>query len=587
MLPPSNTIGDSLVKDNKLQQAQLEQALVVNDDQCDGIGPLLVRLGLVSEKDLASTYAKHHTLPILQDRELPDMPVNIDNLSPKFLKTANVIPIRTDDDRITLAVADPEDYFTIRAVELACEKPVMVKLATVTQMERALDRLYGGDKSLMEGIVEEIQPEETASQFDSIEQLQSLAAEAPIIRLVNLIINRAMTLRASDIHIEPFENSLKLRYRIDGVLQEGEAPPIHSAAAVISRIKIMAKLNIAERRLPQDGRIQIRVQGKPIDLRVSTIPTLYGESMVLRILDKERITLDMEVLGFDKAGRQRFEGVLTQPHGIILVTGPTGSGKTTTLYAALQTLNTPGKKILTVEDPVEYQLDGINQIQVKPQIGLDFAGALRSIVRQDPDIIMIGEMRDLETARIAVQSALTGHLVFSTLHTNDAGSSITRLLDMGVEDYMLTSTLNGILAQRLVRTLCRSCRQPHTPSTALLGELQRWLTAEDCFDAEYDLLTVLNNEVSPDQKERCTDLRLYQAGACKNCGYTGYHGRSVISELLVLSEPVRQLILSHADGKEIQHTAINAGMDSMKIDGLKKVLMGLTTVEEVTRVTQV
>ena len=388
MATPANTIGAALVKSNKLQPAELERALLVNNQRGDGIGPLLVRLGLVSEKDLANAYAEQHDLSILRDHELPDMPLNIDNLSHKFLKQARVLPLRANADEITLAVADPEDRFSVRAVALACDKPVVMKLATVTQVDRALERLYGGDKSQMEGIVEEIQPEKNAARFDSIEELRNLAAEAPIVRLVNLIINRAMSLRASDIHIEPFENRLKVRYRIDGVLQEGEAPPVHSAAAVVSRIKIMAKLNIAERRLPQDGRIQIRAQGKPIDLRVSTIPTLYGESMVLRILDKGQVALDMDALGFGTTGRQRFENLLAQPHGIILVTGPTGSGKTTTLYAALQILNTPEKKILTVEDPVEYQLEGINQIQVKPQIGLDFANTLRSIVRQDPDIIM-------------------------------------------------------------------------------------------------------------------------------------------------------------------------------------------------------
>ncbi len=587
MTTTADTIGEALVRDNKLQAAELERALIVNDRRRDGIGPLLVRLGLVSEKDLARSYAERHDLPILQDDEWPEMPVTIDNLSPRFLKNARVVPIQEDDEQVTLAITDPEDQFTVQALELACDKPLAIKLATVSQVERALDRLYGGDKSQMEGIVEEIQPESNVAQFDSIEELRNLAAEAPIIRLVNLIINRAMTLRASDIHIEPFENRLIVRYRIDGVLQEGEAPPVHSAAAVVSRIKIMAKLNIAERRLPQDGRIQIRAQGKPIDLRVSTVPTLYGESMVLRILDKEQVALDMDTLGFDGAGRQRFQGLLAQPHGIILVTGPTGSGKTTTLYAALQTLNTPGKKILTVEDPVEYQLERINQIQVKPQIGLDFASALRSIVRQDPDVIMIGEMRDLETARIAVQSALTGHLVLSTLHTNDAGSSVTRLLDMGVENYLLTSTLNGIVAQRLVRTLCPDCRQMYQPPRAQLDEWQRWLTAENNPDQECDLLAVLNKEAPSDQHKTTDDLVFYRPGGCKSCSNTGYHGRTVISELLMLSESVRRLILSHADGREIQNAAIKAGMDNMKIDGLRKALKGITTAEEVARVTEV
>ena len=561
MATQPDNIGELLVKDRKLQQADLDRALIVNGNGADGIGPLLVRLGLVSDKDLASTYARRYDLPLLEHDEFPDVPVNSDDLSIKFLKEANAIPISEEPEQITLAITDPENHFTVQAVEMACGKPVVVKLATITQVERTLDHLYGEGKSMMEGLVEEIGTEDNLAQVDSIERLRDLAAEAPIIRLVNLIINRAVALRASDIHIEPFEHRLTVRYRIDGVLQESEAPAARSAAAIISRIKIMAKLNIAERRLPQDGRIQIRVQGKLIDIRVSAVPTLYGESLVLRILDKEQVELDMHVLGFDKAAIRRFNDILPLPHGIILVTGPTGSGKTTTLYAALQSLNTPEKKILTVEDPIEYQLEGINQIQVKPQIGLNFASALRAIVRQDPDIILIGEMRDLETARIAVQSALTGHLVFSTLHTNDAGSSITRLLNMGMEDYLLTSTLNGILAQRLVRTLCPACRQAYTPLPALVDELQL---------------------------DRLGDgkVTLYKATGCEACAHTGYLGRTVITELLILSEPLRQLILSHADGNTIQHAAIDGGMESMKVDGLRKALQGATTIEEVSRVTQ-
>ncbi len=324
----------------------------------------------------------------------------------------------------------------------------------------------------------------------------------------------------------------------------------------------MAKMNIAEHRLPQDGRIQLRTQGKLIDLRVSTVPTLHGESLVLRILDKQHVTLDFDELGFSEPIKLKFQSALKVSHGILLVTGPTGSGKTTTLYTALQELNTPDKKILTVEDPVEYQFEGINQIQVKPKIGLNFADALRSIVRQDPDVIMIGEMRDLETASIAVQSALTGHLVFSTLHTNDAGSSITRLLDMGVEDYLLTSTLNGILSQRLIRTLCLSCRKPYTPLPELVDELNlRELTDS-------------------------TTHELYETVGCEHCNETGYHGRSVITEFMTLSEEIRRLILSRADGSQIQNAAINSGMDSIQIDGIKKSLQGISTIEEVMRVTQ-
>ncbi len=565
------TIGEALVQAGALQPAELEQALVVNDQQTDGIGPLLVRLGLVSETDLVNAYARRHNLARLADHEIPGAPINPGVFSAAFLEQTGVLPVSEDEEQVTLAVTDPEDRFTIRAVELACGKPATIRLASISQVNNALRRLYGDDKSTMEDIVEAIPIGAATAEQDSVDELRSLAAEAPIIQLVNLIINRALSLRASDVHIEPFANRLSVRYRIDGILQDAEAPPAHSGAAIISRIKIMAKLNIAERRLPQDGRIRLRAQGRLLDLRVSTFPTLHGESMVLRILDQDQGVTKLERLGFDPAVAQGLHELLALPHGIILVTGPTGSGKTTTLYAALQRLNTAARKILTVEDPVEYQLDGINQMQVKPQIGLSFATALRALVRQDPDVIMIGEMRDVETARIAVQAALTGHLVFSTLHTNDAGSSITRLLDMGIEDYLLTSTLSGILAQRLVRTLCPACRTACTPAPELRAQLQQWLCTE---------------EEDGNLPQDTDTLPLYQANGCEACADTGYRGRTVVGELLLLSDTLRTLIREGADGKVIQQAAVRAGMDSMRTDGIKKVLAGVTTVEEVTRVTQ-
>lgn len=570
----ASTLGDVLVQAGKLQPAELEQALVVNDRRADGLGPLLVRLGLVSETDLVNAYAGHYNLARLAEHEIPAAPVNPGVLSAAFLDHAGVLPVSEDRERVTLAVTDPEDRFTVRAVELACGKAVDLKLASISQVNNALRRLYEGDKSTMEGIVEAITADAATVEQDSVDELRSLAAEAPIIQLVNLIINRAVSVRASDIHIEPFAKRLSVRYRIDGILQDAEAPPAHSGAAIISRIKIMAKLNIAERRLPQDGRIRLRAHGKLLDLRVSTFPTLHGESMVLRILDQEQGVTTLERLGFDPAVAQGLNDLLALPHGIILVTGPTGSGKTTTLYAALQRLNTAARKILTVEDPVEYQLDGINQMQVKPQIGLDFAAALRALVRQDPDVIMIGEMRDVETARIAVQAALTGHLVFSTLHTNDAGSSITRLLDMGIEDYLLTSTLNGILAQRLVRTLCRACRTAYTPAPALCAQVRQGLVTEDA------------DNVPQGNDGRTDTLRLYRANGCEACAHTGYRGRTVIGEMLLLTDTLRGLIREGADGKVIQQAALRAGMDNMRTDGIRKALAGVTTVEEVTRVTQ-
>jgi len=391
--------------------------------------------------------------------------------------------------------------------------------------------------------------------------LRDLASEAPVIRLVNLLLQRAVEARASDIHIEPFENRLKVRYRIDGVLQEVEAPPASSTAAVISRIKIMAKLNIAERRLPQDGRIMHRVQGKALDLRVSTVPTSHGESVVMRILDRESIVLDFDSLGFDQVLQDGFVKALEIPHGIILVTGPTGSGKTTTLYTALSRINTPERKIITVEDPVEYQLEGVNQIQAKSSIGLDFAHALRAIVRQDPDVIMIGEMRDLETAKIAIQSALTGHMVLSTVHTNDAASGITRMLDMGVEDYLLTSTVNAILAQRLVRTL----RPDHTEAVQLLPEVAAELGMNKL--VKQDRYTVYRAVPSQDNP-------------------SGYLGRTTILELLIMSDAIRRMVMQHATSGELQKQAVSEGMRTMYQDGLLKCLQGKTTLEEVLRVTQ-
>lgn len=554
-----DSIGELLVARGKLRPAELERARRLGDNDGRDLGPLLVRLGLVSERDLLAAYAAAYELEALDEGCFPEAPPADCNLSGRFLKEHLVAPLAADDAAVTVAVASPENTYAVQAIEIATGRNVIVKLAALSQVESAIERLYGEGRASMEGLADEIEAEDAADGADSIERLRDLAAEAPIIRLVSLIIRRAVEQRASDIHIEPFESSLTIRYRIDGVLQEAEAPPPRSAAAVVSRVKLMAKLNIAERRLPQDGRMQLRSQGRLIDLRVSTVPTMHGESLALRILDQERVELKLKTLGFESATAERFLDVLRRPHGIILVTGPTGSGKTTTLYAALQTLNTPEKKLLTVEDPVEYQLDGINQIQVKPQIGLNFADALRAIVRQDPDVIMVGEMRDVETARIAVQSALTGHLVLSTLHTNDAGGSITRLLDMGIEDYLLTSTVNGIFAQRLVRKLCLECREPYRPTAALAVEL----------------------DLGNDRR----DAALHRARGCEQCAGTGYLGRTIIAEFLPMSEPIQRLVLGRADSAQIQEAALGEGMISMRKNGLDKALQGITTIEEVSRVT--
>jgi general secretion pathway protein E len=554
-------LGELLVERQKLADADLQRARRVREGTGEGLDTLLVKLGLVSERDLAEALAAHLSLPLVRPGDYPEIPATNGGVSPRFLKESRVIPLFEDEQGLTVALANPTDEYVLAALRLATGKSILPRVGIPSELEAAFERLYGSGRSAMGQIVDAIGLADNLTDEEQIQHLKDLASEAPVIRLVNLMIARAVESRASDIHIEPFENRLKVRYRVDGVLREVESPPSRLSAAVISRIKIMAKLNIAERRLPQDGRIQLRAQGKEIDLRVSTVPTLWGESVVMRILDKASVVLDFEVLGFGPRTLRRFLDVLHLPHGIILVTGPTGSGKTTTLYTALQTLNTPERKILTVEDPVEYQLEGINQIQVKPQINLTFANALRSIVRQDPDVIMIGEMRDLETASIAVQSALTGHLVLSTLHTNDAAGSITRLLDMGVEDYLLTSTINGILAQRLVRLLCTHCRQSHPALPELVEEMRLRRFSE------------------------AREILLYKPIGCEQCGGTGYRGRAAIMEFLVMSDPLRRMVLKHADATELQTEAQQEGMDTMYEDGLRKAVAGLTTIEEVLRVT--
>jgi len=482
-------------------------------------------------------------------------------VTPEFLKQGRAVLLEETAEYVLVAMADPLDHFCTDAMELALGKPVVACVGVISEIEAAIQRQYHNGAGALAQMAGDYSLDDQPA-VDDIQYLRDLASEAPIIRLVNTLISRALKVQASDIHIEPFDNVLKVRYRIDGVLREVEAPPVRSTAAVVSRIKVMANLNIAERRLPQDGRIMQHIEGREIDMRISTVPTLHGESVVLRILDKGSVPLEFASLGFDAHTLQAFEEILNRPQGIILVTGPTGSGKTTTLYTALHTINTPDRKILTVEDPVEYQLGGINQIQVKPQIGLSFANALRSILRQDPDVIMIGEMRDLETAKIAVQAALTGHKVLSTLHTNDAASSITRMLDMGVEDFLLTSTVNGVLAQRLVRVLCEHCKQP------------------------YEVGRELAHDLGLDRYSDSQALSLYRPTGCEACDESGYRGRTCILELLVMSDAVRKTIINHGDAAAIHASAAEGGTTSMHQDGMRKVLAGITSVEEVERVTR-
>ena len=557
-------IGENLVARGALQRADLLAALKLQKDGggSERLGAILVRQGWVAEEALYQALSEKLGIPLAVAEDYPVLPIFEERVSTRFLGEARALPVREDTDSLVLVMADPLDRYVIDAFRLVTGRKITVLLGLPSEIDAAFERLYVAGRSSIGQIVGEPEGAVELEESSDVQHLKDLASEAPVIRVVSLIMERALEARASDIHVEPFESRLIVRFRVDGVMQEVESPPRRFSAAVISRIKIMANLDIAERRLPQDGRIKLRMKNKEIDLRVSTVPTMHGESVVMRVLDKGGVPLNFDTLGFQPGTLKLFLKALTQPHGIVLVTGPTGSGKTTTLYTALQMLNKPDVKILTVEDPVEYQMEGINQIQVKPQIGLTFANALRSIVRQDPDVIMIGEIRDLETAQIAVQSALTGHLVISTLHTNDAPSTVNRLLDMGIEDYLLTSTINGILAQRLVRSLCTYCREPYEP----LDEVVK----------EFEL-------------ERFADGKpvvLYRPVGCEACGETGYSGRLGIMEMMPMTDAIRSLVMRHAISGEIRRQAIDEGMQTLYEDGLRKALAGTITLDELLRVTR-
>ena len=556
-------LGDLLVSRGNLERAGLERARRLSEGGGERLQVLLPKLGLVSERDLAEALAELLELRLVNSAEFPDVPLLEERLSPRFLRESHVLPISEGPEGLLLAMADPLDRYALDALRLISGSEVSACVAEPSELEAAIERLYGQGGG-MNRMVEEVgETAEEGVELDlDVERLKDLASEAPVIRLVNHLISKAAEARASDIHIEAFENRLRVRYRVDGVLVEVDPPPARFRAALVSRIKIMARLNIAERRLPQDGRIKLAIRGVPIDLRVSTIPTMHGEGVVLRILDRQEVQLDFDALGVVDGNLANYEEILSRPNGIFLVTGPTGSGKTTTLYAALVRLNSPDKKLLTVEDPIEYQLEGVNQIQVKPGINLTFANVLRSILRQDPDIIMIGEIRDLETAEIAVQAALTGHLVLSTLHTNDAAGTITRLLDMRVEDYLLTSTLAGVAAQRLVRRLCHNCRVQERAMPELVEQL------------------------SLERFGVGSEALLWRAVGCEQCNGTGFRGRTSVVETLVVEDEIRRLILRRAEAKELHRAALSAGMVSMYEDGMRKALGGETTVEEVLRVTR-
>ncbi|MBW1916348.1 MAG: type II secretion system ATPase GspE [Deltaproteobacteria bacterium] len=560
------SLSEILLESGKISKDKLEKVLTAQSNSTEGLGRRLVDLGLVSETVLLETLSEYLDIPFVSLKDFPQQTIVLENLSEKFMRQYKFVPLSLNENVLTIALSDPYDVYACDAVRMATNYDVKINLAREEEILDAVGKLFNTDTTSMERIVENIgkNGKEDLSIDDEgdVDHLKDLASEAPVIRLVNLLITRAIEMRASDIHLEPFEGDFKVRYRIDGVLHDMEAPPRRLQAAVISRLKIMAKLNIAERRLPQDGRIKLRVLGKEIDFRVSTLPTMFGESVVLRILDRESVILDLEKLGFPDYDLSKFRDLINRPYGIILVTGPTGSGKTTTLYAALGEINSPEKKIITVEDPIEYQLGGVNQVQVKAGIGLSFANILRSILRQDPDIIMIGEIRDAETAEIAIHSALTGHLVFSTLHTNDAAGAVTRLLEMGMENYLISSSLLGIMAQRLVRVICPECKEAYTPELGVMEELG-----------------VSQSDVK--------ELPIFKGAGCEKCSHTGFRGRRGIYELLLMNDDIRELILDKAPSNVIKEKGRSQGMRTLREAGWQKVKSGISTVSEVLRVTQV
>jgi type II secretion system protein E len=554
-------LGQILLGARLITPEVLEEGLARAKSERRRLGEALTTMKAVSQDDVLRALATQQGLPFVTAEELPSTPPLIKNLSPKYLRQYTACPIAVDTSTITVATSDPTNPLLLDELRQMLGLRVALCVAPPAAILEAIERAYGASTPLQK-IVEGMGSPEAGADSDNeadVNQLRDMAFEAPVVRLVSLLIDEAVAAEASDIHIEPYEDRLRIRYRLDGILHDRESPPRRLQAALTSRIKLMAEMNIAERRLPQDGRIRVTAGDRRVDIRVSTVPTVHGESLVMRLLDRSSVFLPFNRLGFSPKVAETFDGLIRRPHGILLVTGPTGSGKTTTLYAALDKINSPEKKIITIEDPVEYQLAGVNQIPVRPKIGLSFATGLRHIVRQDPDVIMVGEIRDLETAEIAIQSALTGHLVFSTLHTNDAPGAVTRLQDMGAEAYLVASVLNAVLAQRLVRRICSACRAPHHA------------------DAR-DLLAIGVTDA--------TGVELSRGKGCEDCRGTGYRGRTGIYELFVISEEARGLILGKKPTGVIRRHAIEHGMVSLRDDGWAKARAGITTVEEILRVTQ-
>jgi general secretion pathway protein E len=561
-------LGEILKISAGLTQERLEEGLAAQAEKGGRLGEVLVGLKYVSEEDVAKALGVQLDIPYVGRIGIEDVDQELLKMVPiNFAKQTRILPLGMDGELVALAVADPLDTTTLDHARLLLQKNVAPRIAMAATIVDAINSVYDRAINEAEQLVGEMEAQdltELAHELEEPKDLLDTDDEAPIIRLVNSLLFRAAKERASDIHIEPMERELIVRFRIDGVLQEIIKPPKRYQNSIVSRVKVMGQLNIAEKRLPQDGRIRIKLAGRDIDIRLSTIPTSHGERIVMRLLDKTAVLLDLAEIGMSQQTLGSVDSMIHRSHGIILVTGPTGSGKTTTLYAALAKINTPDLNILTVEDPVEYQLTGIGQMAINPKIGLTFAAGLRSFLRQDPDVIMVGEIRDKETAEIAIQASLTGHLVFSTVHTNDSAGAVNRLVDMGVEPFLVASSLVAILAQRLVRRLCTDCRVAYEPTEEELREIG----------------------LSRERMKRAGVSQIYKATGCPSCGQNGYRGRSGIYEFLLVDDDVRQLVLKNVDSGTIKKAAVSKGMDTLLEDGAKKVLAGETSIAEVLSVTQ-
>jgi len=554
-----NKIGEILLEAGIIKSEDINKVLEIQ--KAEGMkrrfGEILLDDG-ISEAEVFKALSEQFQMPLLAMEDFPET-LPLDKISFGFLEENLILPVELKDNELKIAVGDPTNNEALDSIKASYEYDVSIVLAKKSEIAQHLKLLHGSRSAVMQRLIEDTAEDELSGTdlTGEISHLRDLAQEKGIIQLVNLLMSNAVKDRASDIHVEPGELSVRVRYRIDGLLYEKETLPARMYSAVTSRIKLLSQMNIAERRLPQDGRINVTVAGKAIDIRVSTIPTIYGESIVMRLLDKETSFITLEEIGFDRTLLDIYEDVIKKPYGMILITGPTGSGKSTTLYASLAKINSLDKKIITVEEPVEYLMQGITQIQVRPKIGLTFANGLRHIVRQDPDVIMVGEIRDMETASIGIHASLTGHLLFSTLHTNDAPGAITRLMDMGVENYLVASTLICVMAQRLVRRICQHCKVKQ--------------------DVSEDILRKFNSSVK----------EVWAGSGCEYCSGTGYRGRVGIFEVLPVGEDIRELIMARATVKEIKDKAIALGMRTLREDGIEKVKKGITTIDEVLRVTQV